>query len=177
MTGLSSNFGDQLLWVGLAVLVTLVVVGVVALVVEEGDRVRWALRALAAGSALVVLLATATGPVRFDGDLVLQPGGAGLGDLNQVIADPTSLAAVLLFSNVALYVPVGLFGSLGWPSRRSSVLVAALVLSIVVEGVQLGFLGRVASTDDVLLNFLGALIGYLVAPRVVPSTASLDSRA
>lgn len=172
MRGLLSNFGDQLLWVLVIGLSTLAAVGVAVARSDRAVRARSVSRLLAGGSALVVVVATAVGPVSQGGDLVLRPGGAGLGDLDQVLADPTSLAAVLLVTNVVLYVPMTFFGLLGWPSHPRLVLAAAVALSLSIETAQLLFLGRVASTDDVLLNVLGAAIGYVAATLVLRSRSA-----
>lgn len=167
MRGLTSNFEDQLVLVAAAALAVLIAAGIAS---RKGSRERGrrlAARILAGGSALVVVLATAVGPIDPDGDLVLRPGGAGLGDLDQILADPNSLAGVLLVSNVLLYLPVTLFGRLGWPEHPGRVLLFALLLAISIETAQFLWLGRVASTDDVLLNFLGATIGFLAGSWLI----------
>lgn len=123
-------------------------------------------RVLAAGAAAVAFVATSVRGDRLTfergGDLVLTPGGAGLGDLGELWSDPTSLAAVLLVANVALYVPVAFFAVVGWYRSRHLVLPGCLALSVTVEAVQYLALGRVAALDDVVLNVLGAAAGYLL---------------
>lgn len=129
-------------------------------------------RTLAIGSALVIL--TATGlpfrwPPRWEGfgDLILTPGKAGLSDWRELIEDRSSLAAVLLVSNVLLYIPLALFGTLGWPSRRRFVLAGCLMLSVLVEAAQLLYQDRIASVDDVLLNSAGAVVGYVTGATLI----------
>lgn len=163
MRGLTSNFGAQLVWVAVIALAALFAAGMAARRVAQDRRRQTASRFLALGSGVIVALATATGPLEEGGDLVLRPGGAGLGNLDQILADPNSLAGVLLVSNVVLYLPVTFFGLLGWPEHPGRVLLGALLLSISIETAQFLWLGRVASTDDVLLNFLGATIGFFAA--------------
>ncbi len=166
MRGLSDNFSLAMqLSLGVAVL-TAVVAGVVAAVRFRDRRpvLAASARVATAGAALIAFVATSVRGDRLvferGGDLVLQPGRAGLGDFDQLLANPTSLAAVLLVANVLLYVAVAFAGVLGWPHRHRLVLPACLGLSLTVETVQYLALGRVASTDDVLLNMLGATIGY-----------------
>jgi hypothetical protein len=128
---------------------------------------RPAARALAAGAAGVVLVATAaphSWPPQLhpDGDLVLQLGGGGLA----VLAEPGSLAAVLLVANVLLYVPLGFTARLAWP-RTLPVLAGIVGLSVLIEVVQWQWLGRVACTDDVVLNAAGGVMGIMLAASVL----------
>jgi VanZ family protein len=166
--GLLSQFGDS---VG-AVLVVMSVSAVVAAVVairRARSGYKWlspVARILTAGSALVVAAATATpfsSGFSPDGDLVLAPGGAGLGDLDQIVADPTSLAAILLLSNILLYVPLAFFAAISFHPRRHLALVVCLALSLAAETTQYLLLERVAATDDLILNMVGSLIGYALA--------------
>lgn len=128
-------------------------------------------RHMTIGSALVAVVATSIRGPRLifesGGDLVLTLGGGGLGDLKQIAASPSSLAAILLAGNILLYVPIGFAGTFGWYDRRRSVLVGCLLLSIAVETLQMLALGRVAALDDVILNMTGATIGYGLASLMV----------
>ena len=76
--------------------------------------------------------------------------------------------------NLLLLMPVGLFGpiALPWLNRWWRVLVLALVLSACIETAQLWIPDRSADVDDVLINALGALLGYwlLLLIRMGPST-------
>lgn len=169
MLGLLSQFGTELLVV--AALAALTVAAAAAVAGHRASRGRaWgaaASRVLAVGAVGCVLVATAA-PALGDGDghrgdLAWQPGRGGLGDLAARLADPDSLATVLLVLNLVMFVPVGLFAALGWPGRAGRVLLACLGLSLLVETAQLLFGGRVAATDDVLLNLAGAAAGVGVA--------------
>ena len=128
-------------------------------------------RVCAVGFAVIAMISTSVRGRRLvfesGGDLVLVPGGAGLGDLEQIAADPTSLAAMLLVGNVALYIPVALAAVIGWYPHRRKVLVGCLFLSLFVESLQFAALGRVAALDDVVLNMIGTAIGYAAAVWVV----------
>ncbi len=69
--------------------------------------------------------------------------------------------------NIGLLFPLGLIGPVVMPRLRSwqSLAVAALVTSVGIEAIQLagtltGFIGRSVDIDDVILNVLGALIGW-----------------
>lgn len=122
-------------------------------------------RAVAPGAALLIVAATAT-PFRWPpelgtGDLALGIGAGGLGNLPRVLAQPGSLAWMLLLLNLSIYAPLTFSAALGWPTRRWSILAAALGLSLLVEALQLLVLDRVAATDDVLLNMAGATVGLL----------------
>ena len=171
MSGLLSNF-SLAIWVssfvaGLAGLLT-----VVTLLRRRGPtRVIEVARIWAFGFAAIALVATSIRGRRLTfelgGDLVLMPGGAGLGDLPQVADAPTSLAAVLLVGNVVLYIPVAAAAVVGWYSHRRLVLLICLLLSLAVETTQYLALGRVAAVDDVILNMIGAAIGYVMGTWAV----------
>jgi glycopeptide antibiotics resistance protein len=76
--------------------------------------------------------------------------------------------------NLLLLLPVGLLGpiALPWLNRWWRVLLVALLLSACIEAAQLWIPERSADVDDVMLNAVGALLGYwlllLIRPR--PST-------
>lgn len=145
---------------------------------ERRPGMRQSFRVLAVGAAAVVVLATATPDawpplVRPDGDLVLQPGRGGLSEWRVLLQQPDSLAAVLLVANIALYVPLGFAARLGW-QRTRPVLAAILTLSISVEVLQWRVLGRVGSTDDVLLNVAGGALGVLLACVVAAPESRSD---
>jgi hypothetical protein len=128
-------------------------------------------RILTIGAALTAVAATGYPRegwvLASDGDLVLMPGRGGLANLDQILADPRSLAVALLLANVLLYVPIGFFGTFGWHRWRAVVLLASLALSIGVEALQFSVLGRVASIDSVMLNVGGALLGMALASIVL----------
>jgi glycopeptide antibiotics resistance protein len=64
--------------------------------------------------------------------------------------------------NLLLMLPIGLFGPLvlPWLDRWRRVLLIALLLSGSIELAQLLVPDRSADVDDVLLNALGALLGF-----------------
>lgn len=129
------------------------------------------------GSLGLVLLGTAlprTWPLVWEGwgDLVLRPGGGGLGEWRVLFERPASQAALLLVGNVVLYAPLGFLGALLWPAHRGRVLAAGIGLSVLVELWQLAALGRIASLDDVALNAAGVGLGVLAAlglRRMIPA--------
>src|SRR6185436_7706077 len=77
--------------------------------------------------------------------------------------------------NVAAYVPLGFFLSIGYGARYGAglgVLAAvffAAGLSLAMEAVQMFLPSRIASNVDLLTNALGALIGAMAAPLFAPS--------
>jgi glycopeptide antibiotics resistance protein len=86
---------------------------------------------------------------------------------------------VLLLANVILYMPFGFLGVLGWPDHALRVVAAGLGISLLVEISHFTITERVASTDDVLLNTAGLLLGWvlgLVAGKVLARrTASREA--
>jgi glycopeptide antibiotics resistance protein len=66
--------------------------------------------------------------------------------------------------NVLLLLPVGLFGPLAlpWLGRWWRVLLVAALFSASIELAQLAIPDRSADVDDVMLNTLGALLGYFL---------------
>ena len=183
MRGVFDNFGLAI-WLSAGVLAVTVLLAA-STPRKSSDsghrrRVRVA-RIFTFGFALIAAVATSIRGSRLvlesGGDLVLIPGGGGLGDLEQIAASPTSLAAVLLAGNILLYIPLGFAGTIGWYDRRRLVLAGCLLLSVAVETVQLLALGRVAATDDVILNMVGGSIGYVLAILIVgrePDDAESD---
>jgi glycopeptide antibiotics resistance protein len=87
-----------------------------------------------------------------------------------------------LVGNLLLLLPLGIYGPILTPRLRSfgAILVAGVALSALIELGQLavatayGFPVRVADVDDVLLNTLGVLIGYVLwrAWSAIPSVDS-----
>ncbi len=87
--------------------------------------------------------------------------------LNYLSGEPTWTIAIRnLGGNIILFIPVGFFVSL---LRRSSTwkfaLVAALIISTAPEVIQGIFRVGVFDIDDILLNVLGAVIGYVIFVR------------
>jgi MFS family permease len=70
-------------------------------------------------------------------------------------SDPEQIA------NIALYVPVGLFGRFVW---RSAIGAAAFgtALTVVIETCQYGIVGRDGSLTDIRNNAAGAILGALI---------------
>jgi glycopeptide antibiotics resistance protein len=69
-----------------------------------------------------------------------------------------------LVGNLLLLLPVGLLGPIAMPAMNGwlRVLLVALVLSLAIEAAQLVVPNRMADVDDVLLNVIGALLGYAI---------------
>lgn len=73
--------------------------------------------------------------------------------------------------NLLLLLPLGLLGPLAvpWLGRWWRVLVAATLISGAIEAVQGALLAdRAADVDDVMLNVLGAMLGYAVLRLIAP---------
>lgn len=69
-----------------------------------------------------------------------------------------------LVGNLVLLLPVGLVGPIvfPWLDGWLRVLVASLALSLAIEVAQLWVPDRSADVDDLLLNVLGAMLGYAI---------------
>jgi hypothetical protein len=77
-------------------------------------------------------------------------------------------------ANVLLFLPLGVaLAVAGVPALRTSLL--GMLLSAIVELVQLALPGRVSSPGDVLFNGLGGLAGWLLT-RLGPRLARFDAR-
>jgi len=174
MGALSSQFGHSL---SLAIITAVVVLMTMALVARrvagEGRPVHPdVFRVAALGWAVVIVVATAlpqVWPPRLsaDGDLVLEVGRGGLGEWRAILDDPLSWTSFLLVANVAVYVPFGFLGVLGWPARAAQVVLAGTVISLLVEISHFTLTERVASTDDVILNATGVVLGAALAVAAV----------
>ena len=115
--------------------------------------------ALAASLALI-LLATLT-PTHEQHEVHLRPLQDVLGAF-----DPTLNVQRLLgvIGNVVLFSPLGaVLRARGVELRPAAA--RGLALSFAIELTQLGIPGRTSSVDDVLLNTLGVVLGYLLAAR------------
>ena len=79
------------------------------------------------------------------------------------------LALADLLGNVALFVPLGAAIALRWPGlREARVVLVAVALSAAIELVQgITATGRMAQLTDVLMDALGAWLGWLIARRLV----------
>jgi VanZ family protein len=77
--------------------------------------------------------------------------------------------------NLAAYVPLGLLLSIGCGARYGTAqgvvaaTLAAALLSLAMEAVQMFLPSRIASNVDLLANSLGALLGAMAAPLLAPS--------
>lgn len=183
MNTLSSQFGTSLILSTIALLVAVsVAIGRGRQAAKAGQG-PWtpALRVLVLGAAVVIVVSTAlpqVWPPRFsgDGDLVLEFGRGGLAEWRSIFEAPASWASILLLANVAVYVPFGFVGTLAWPNRKGRVLATGLAISLLVEVSHFTISERVASTDDVLLNATGLLIGWIAGVVVMKLiTSRLDA--
>lgn len=80
---------------------------------------------------------------------------------NDRVSDWGSVAFLNLLANVALFVPLGLLAASSSEHfrRLRSVLLLGVSVSLAIEAAQL-LVGRSADIDDVILNVIGACIGY-----------------
>ncbi|WP_435300032.1 VanZ family protein [Timonella sp. A28] len=105
-------------------------------------------------------------PLRTDGEsgVYLIP----LATLTNMFTNITSTTFLQFFGNFLL---LGWFGFLLYPllakqGKLITVLVAACAMSLTIEVLQAVLsLGRISATDDVILNVLGAGVGYVLAQK------------
>lgn len=97
-------------------------------------------------------------PVESGSELRLRP----FSEIREAFEPDTGLL-IGSIANVLLFVPLGAaLRSKGLPIRATALI--GLLTSVVVEGAQWAVIsGRTTSTDDVLLNTLGALVGHALA--------------
>jgi glycopeptide antibiotics resistance protein len=119
-------------------------------------------RALALVAALLLIAVVTLSP-RPGGTLVeLVP----LTDLREAVGERDLGLLFKSVANVLLFVPFGAALGLYDVSLRAA-LVAGSTLSSVVEVVQFAVVpGRTSSVDDVVLNTVGAVLGYLLVSRL-----------
>lgn len=183
MGAFSSQFGTSFLLTLVTVLFSVVIaIGLARRAASEHSRaLPAAIRVLAIGAGVAIVVATAlpqVWPPRIsgDGDLVLELGRGGLREWRAVLEAPTSWTAILLLANVAVYIPMGFLGVLGWPNHKVRFLAAGLAISLLVEISHFTISERVASLDDFLLNatgiLLGAALGVLATGALAPWMAT-----
>lgn len=123
------------------------------------------LEALILLADLPALLVMLTPGDEFSSGLQLLP----LENLSELRGASGADATAQILGNLGAFAVVGALLPLRWPLTLLDVALAVALavgsLSVVVEMVQYSALGRVAATDDVLLNVVGALVGALVTRR------------
>jgi glycopeptide antibiotics resistance protein len=80
-------------------------------------------------------------------------------------------ASIEMLGNVVLFIPIAFLAAQRFPRLRSTsaVLVWALSLSLLLEGLQFAMApGRECSATDVILNVLGASVGYRLFCMTTP---------
>ena len=99
-----------------------------------------------------------------------------LGDMHLVWAALTSAPSDSeQIANIALYVPVGLFGRFVW---RSTIGAAAfgMALTALIETCQYGIVGREGSITDIRNNAAGALLGALAGAAATRAARRCGAR-
>ena len=131
---------------------------------REGERgATQVARAGAVGFALAAFAATTMNGVGSGGGFQWTIGEAGLRTWSADLARfPETVQSVLLVGNVAVYVPLGICLAIGWPRRRLSAIIVAALVPISVEVLQSLALRGVGSSDDIILNLLGIMVGWSV---------------
>lgn len=81
-------------------------------------------------------------------------------DSNPVVDEFNGLVAMVnILGNILMFMPIGFL--LGWAKRvcYQKMLIISCILSLFIEVIQY-FIGRSSDIDDILLNVLGACVGY-----------------
>lgn len=72
-----------------------------------------------------------------------------------------------VLGNMLMFLPYGFFGSIILKPKKSYIIMfLILIASISIEWVQMS-IGRVFDVDDILLNFVGGMIGYALYVMLV----------
>lgn len=103
-------------------------------------------------------------PEQLIGNLNLIPFRTILEYAHMVLADADGHAFINLAGNVVMFVPLGFFLPLLWPGLRplKRFLLCSMAIILSIETIQLfTFLGS-CDIDDLILNVLGAAIGFLL---------------
>ncbi|MGN8711993.1 VanZ family protein [Hornefia butyriciproducens] len=76
----------------------------------------------------------------------------------------TNESLTMIFFNVLLFLPMGILLPAIFRRMNSwrNILTAAVLIPVGVEVTQMLFAGRLADIDDVIANFLGCMLGYVV---------------
>jgi glycopeptide antibiotics resistance protein len=120
---------------------------------------------VALGLWLAIGLVVTLQPVEPPPGLVVVPNFVPLRTLAMYLANTDSPFWMgQLIGNLLLLLPVGLLGPIALPAMDGwvRVFLVALGLSLAIEVAQLGIPNRMADVDDVLLNVIGAVLGYAV---------------
>jgi len=120
----------------------------------------------------ILVLTLRPGTVDRDPSWQLMP----FGDLLAALPDPglIRLALADIVTNILLFAPLGASIALRWPALPTRrVVKSAAAFSIAIELTQ-GLLaaGRTAQSTDVLMNTLGAWLGWVLVRRVLAARAS-----
>jgi len=164
---LELGFGEQLPWIALVAVVSLV-----AAVATRGSRpgplgIHWPAAWLTVGSALGIALATLTprGYAWSPGHVQLVPFHTLRNYLDGY--DSTQTMLLYVVGNVVMFVPFGLFLQLALRRRVALTVALGLLASVTVEVLQLPIWSRSSDVDDVILNTLGGVVGALLAAVVL----------
>lgn len=82
-----------------------------------------------------------------------------------MLSSPASYKAILnLFGNIVCFIPFGLFVPYIFNRRISftKVVIATFIFSMSVEIIQLYFMIGIFDVDDVILNTIGGITGYML---------------
>ena len=155
-------------------LILFVVAGVaVGLAVAEPRRLRASARHsrlqsisldVALATSVAAILVLTLFPIDDEKEVQLLP----LGDIVEALMPPVDAARLLAeTANILLFVPFGAVLVLrGFRIGKTAVI--GFALSAAVECAQLLVSGRTTSVDDLLLNTLGAVLGYALLSRCLP---------
>ena len=96
---------------------------------------------------------------------VYNSGGVNMTFFKEITRYPvgTNLFYRNIIGNIFLFLPLGFFiGYFIKVKRHYLVILFIMIMSLVIESVQL-YIGRSFDVDDVILNVLGGIIGYILS--------------
>ena len=108
-------------------------------------------------------------PLLFDAARIFPPRINLIPLLNLFDYEIRREALINLIGNTAMFVPLGII----WPSvfrkldTHQKVIGAGAGFSLIIEILQLPFFDRVSDIDDLLLNSIGFIAGYLIYVLVI----------
>lgn len=165
--GLETGFGEQLPWLALVALASLLAAVAVRHSRPGPLGVHWPAACLAVGSALGIALATLTprGGAWSPGSVHLVP----FHTVRNYLSGYDSAQTIMLYvvGNVVMFLPFGLFVQLALRRWVALTIVLGVLASVTVEVLQLPIWSRSSDIDDVILNTVGAVVGATLAAGVL----------
>ncbi len=115
---------------------------------------------------------------------IMSKSGLVLNDPSTYLSSVKSSSVLVVAFNILLFVPLGIYLRYYYNAKWRHILIASFVISLFFELTQLsGLYGiyprayRLFDVDDLMMNVLGGVLGFLIAPlfmKILPSRERLD---